>query len=706
MDNEILIQLLGCVDAAIAKEIEKQCGKLEKSTQTEELPSPEQEISVVNMVVRATDKKEKSTKDADKLAQKRKATDSAKRNNKFADRNQKGKNTAANGTSTEKTDWNKFKKEKKELKLKRKQTRDTYEVTVEVKKIYEQLKCNATKNKDTLVQQMYKLLNVSADNINKVAKAHDTARILQCMIKFGSPALRVELSDKLMPDAVTMCQSKYSHFCIQAMLKYCTSATKSKLADALMGNLVRLAGHNIAGKLVDDIYQAATKQQRCHMRQEFYGELYKKNKDSNVTTLSDTYKDASNMKASIMGAVKTNIEHLANKKLLDSSLVHDVIIEYLKASENLAEIAVTLAASLPQLLSTKAGTEASTLCFYASEPKTRRAILKNIKEHLLKIALHEHGHVFLISLFNVLDDTKAAKKSVYDPLHGDLKTLVASPHGRRVIQWLIAPGDTVCFHPTFIKFIDDGLVHSKKDKEVRRKELLEQIEEPIALAMCEDPGFWLSNSSVGLVTITILKHITGEHYNKAAAALAPIVAAADWRITPLPADSEQQTQSKDTEAIIAAATEQRKNKKKKVSIVPAAEKPESDDDENDDDDTGEPKQTKKPKLDTKSAEPATELGIENSGMHHVLKTIIKQDLKCDGTPFSAKLLESLTPEVLTGWFPINRACYVLVTLVEKTPDLQQQLLKFFDSQTLRDLLLQQKSSGASILAKKLELAGK
>ncbi|KAH8294499.1 hypothetical protein KR044_005278, partial [Drosophila immigrans] len=611
-----------------------------------------------------------------------------------------GKSTATPVETGEKTDWNKFKQDKKELKLKRKRTRDTYEVTVEVKKIYEQLKCQRTKNKDALVQQMYDLLNVdNGDNINKVAKAHDTARILQCMIKFGSPALRVELSEKLMPDAVAMCQSKYSHFCIQAMLKYCNTATKSKLADALMGNIVRLAGHNIAGKLIDEIYQVATKQQRCHMRQEFYSELYKKTKDANVATLTDTYKEASNMKASILGAVKSNIEHLANKKLLDSSLLHAVIVEYLQAtSDNLAETAVTLAASIPQLLSTKQGTEAATLCFYASEPKTRRAILKNIKEHLLKIALHEHGHVFLISLFNVLDDTKAAKKSVYDPLHGDLKTLVASPHGRRVIQWLIAPGDTVCFHPSFIKFIDGGLEHSKKDKDVRRKELLEQIEGPIADAISEDPAYWLSNSTIGLVTITILKHITGEHYSKAAAALAPVVATADWRISPLPADSEP-SQSKDAETIIAAATEQRKQKKKKVPIV-AAETTASDDD---DEDTDEPKQLKKPKI---SEEVLQELGIENSGMHHVLKAIIKQDLKCDGTPFAAKLLKSLTPEVLRAWLLINRACYVLVTLVEHTPELQQQLLQFFESQPLRDLLLQQKSSGASILAKKLQLAGK
>lgn len=52
---------------------------------------------------------------------------------KFGDKNEKPE-------SNEKTDWNKLKKEKKELKLKRKKAKDTYEVAAEVKQIYEKLK--------------------------------------------------------------------------------------------------------------------------------------------------------------------------------------------------------------------------------------------------------------------------------------------------------------------------------------------------------------------------------------------------------------------------------------------------------------------------------------------------------------------------------------------------------------------------------------
>lgn len=66
------------------------------------------------------------------------------KNNKFAGKkpqfNGKGPNSGAPAAAGEKQDWNKFKKEKKDLKLKRKSTRDTYEITQEVKKIYEQVK--------------------------------------------------------------------------------------------------------------------------------------------------------------------------------------------------------------------------------------------------------------------------------------------------------------------------------------------------------------------------------------------------------------------------------------------------------------------------------------------------------------------------------------------------------------------------------------
>jgi len=54
--------------------------------------------------------------------------------------------------------------------------------------------------------------------------------------------------------------------------------------------------------------------------------------------------------------------------------------------------------------------------------------------------------------------------------------------------------------------VDEGLAFGKKEKELRRKEIFEQIEAPIAQAIAEEADFWLSNSHIGLVTADILNH--------------------------------------------------------------------------------------------------------------------------------------------------------------------------------------------------------
>lgn len=63
-----------------------------------------------------------------------------KGNPKFS-KDKKFGNAPSNGTEApEKKDWNQLKKDKKELKIKRKQTKDLFELTVQGKKIYEKMK--------------------------------------------------------------------------------------------------------------------------------------------------------------------------------------------------------------------------------------------------------------------------------------------------------------------------------------------------------------------------------------------------------------------------------------------------------------------------------------------------------------------------------------------------------------------------------------
>ncbi|XP_054731365.1 protein penguin [Anastrepha obliqua] len=568
----------------------------------------------------------------------------------------------------EKTDWRKFKQEKKELQLKRKQAKGSYEVLVEAKKIYEKLKCRRTENKPEQAGKLYNVLN-RGDVIKKLIMAHDTARIIQCMLKHASPSIREELSEKLLPMVVEMSVSKYSHFCVLRMFKYGSPNIKSQLVDSFMGNVIRLAGHNIASKILDYAYHTvASLKQRMYLRQEFYGELYRGSKDDNVKTLADTYKNTPNMKRSILGAVKSNLDHLANKQLVDNSLVHAVILEYLREceEEKIQETVCEFAPLIPLMLTTKDGTQAAIICFYKSPPKNRRAIIKTIKEHLVKISTHEHGHIFLLALINSLDDTKATKKAIYDTLHPELETLMRNQWGRRLIEWFVAPADTNCFHPSFIASIEDGLQYGKKDKDTRRKEILEQIEEPLANAIAENPKFWLSNRHIGLVTATILNKLSQEHFEKAISAIINVVIDPTWTVTVGEEKVKNTTSAYDVEKTIAIAVEEKKQKR----LAFGAEKFEQQDESTDDE------------TDNKEGEEAviTIPGIEESGLHVVLKKIIKNDKERIATnsevsTFGSILVKKLTNDTLQNWLNVNRACFILLNVSEQNSESTMSSLK-------------------------------
>ncbi|KAL9882258.1 pumilio and CPL domain-containing protein penguin [Glossina fuscipes fuscipes] len=601
-------------------------------------------------------------------------------------------------TREEKTDWRKFKQDKKELKLKRKKVKDSYEICVEAKKIYEKLNNRRTESKAELVEKLYNLF-IADDILNKMVMAHDSSRIIQSMLKHATPSLREELSNRLLLWVADMAVSKYAHHCVLRIFNYGSPTIKTKLADALMGSIVKLACHNISSKILDLVYlTAANPKQKAYMRQEFYGDLYKKSKDDSIWTLADAYKDASNMKASILGAVKSNLERVINKKLIDNSLLHAVLLEYLKEcdEDKMEEIVTMCTTIVPLMLTTKDGCQAAILCFYKSSTKNRRAILKSMKEHLVKICTHEHGHIFAITVLNALDDTKALKKVIYDTLHPHLETLMATQGGRRVIEWFVTPGDTNCFHPAFIAEIEEGLKYSKKDKETRRKEILEQIEEPLTISITKNTEFWLSNKHIGLVTAGILEKLSYTNFLNVALCLTKVIADSTWTIDASVELNDKSKKSLDTEKIIEESTkrlQRRKQHKMKSSFEEGKENPKKED-------------AHTATIENEQEKPVVNMwGIEEAGLHIVLKKIVKNDKERSaknpgGETFGSLLIKELTAETLQKWITINRACFILLNVVENNSEEikthVQSVLK-----PHRTLLEQQKTNGAQFLIKKL-----
>lgn len=226
--------------------------------------------------------------------------------------------------------------------------------------------------------------------------------------------------------------------------------------------------------------------------------------------------------------------------------------------------------------------------------------MKTIREHLTKLCTHEHGHIFILTIINSMDDTKALKKSIFDPIFAEVESIAANEWGRKVIDWFVAPADRSRFHPQAIEYIEEGLKYSKKDKETRRAELLEQVNDSLCKAITENPYFWLRGGHIAISTWNILKNCKGDAAKSALDAVAEVICNVDWKVSPKEVEEEKK-EGDQFKKLLVMKTEESKEEEKVPELV---------------------------------------LGVEHAGLHIAFKKYFKI------AEFPAALAEKLTDEVV------------------------------------------------------------
>ncbi|CAL7951978.1 unnamed protein product [Xylocopa violacea] len=348
------------------------------------------------------------------------------------------------------------------------------------------------------------------------------------MFKYGDTEIRQAIFQEVKQTLLSMVESKYAKNCIKTMLKYGSQEIRHEIISACYGNIVKFLSHSVVGPLLELMYSTwATEKEKRYFKQEFYGDMYKQAKDDNIKTLSDTYKTAKDMKAATLSAVKGNLMKILNKKLLNSTLVHCVLSEFLDncSVEDRMEMIVMLRSSIVELSQTKFGSKVATICIWHGTNKDRKIIMKSLKENVKNIAMSEHGYITLLALFDSVDDTVLVKKIVLSEIQNHLTDIALNDYGKHVILYLIARRNSHYFAPNVVKYLEQGdnNATSKKSADVRAKELLDSVSDLLFEAVITNTSTWMSNSSIAMVTLAILKIGTGAKLMKAFEAIAVFI---------------------------------------------------------------------------------------------------------------------------------------------------------------------------------------
>lgn len=444
---------------------------------------------------------------------------------------------------------------------------------------------------------------------SKLSLSPDRARIIQTLLKKAPQTIKTEIAEKLIPHITDVALSKYGKFCVSRLMLYCGKEIREKAVNALMTNIVKLTSHNFSSALIDAIFlNHATPDQKLFMKQEFYSDLYKNDKNRTVKSLKDTWVGSEMMKNGFINSTRMNLMKVASKNLVDNSLIHAVLLEFIEEAgeQDRNEIITAFIPHLATIASTKQGSRAAVLCYLYSVAKERRAMLKSIKEHVTKLCVHEHGHLLILEILNSTDDTLNIKKTLFATMVTDIEMIVSSEYGKRVVLFIVSPTKEF-FHPKELQQLESDLKlgTQKKDIEIRRKELLDGVSKDLLDSIKSNPNFWLKGGHTARVTLAILQSISATtETSEAFDALCSVVCGENWMVhenesTPL---DLAEPEVKDTGKI---------KKKKKNPMETVVEKKES----------------------------VMVKGIEHSGLHIALKKIAK--LSNFAKSFAANLADEI-----------------------------------------------------------------
>ncbi|XP_029469187.1 pumilio homolog 3 [Rhinatrema bivittatum] len=419
------------------------------------------------------------------------------------------------GPDSKKPKWEDFKKKKKELKQTRQlNDKSNYDVIIKSKQIWESVRrkdCNKEK-RGKLMKDLQKLLQ---GNIKSIAFAHDSTRVIQSYVQFGSESQRQEVFEELKEHLIELSKSKYARNIVKKFLMYGTKQQVAEIIKSFRGQVRKLLRHAEASHVVEYAYNdKAILEQRNMLTEELYGNAFLVYKSAVHPTLAEVLEAHPEKQETIMEEMKQILTPMAQKEaVIKHSLVHKVFLDFFTYApvKLKTEMIEAIREALIYMAHTHDGARVAMHGVWHGTPKDRKVIVKTMKTFIEKIATGEFSHLVLLAAFDCIDDTKLVKQLIISEIISSLSSIASNKYGRKVLLYLLSPRDPAHFVPEIIKVLQQGdeNAHSKKDTEIRRRELLEAISPALLKYLQENAQEMVMDKAMCVLVANILESAHG-----------------------------------------------------------------------------------------------------------------------------------------------------------------------------------------------------
>jgi len=422
-----------------------------------------------------------------------------------------------------------------------KQRREIDEPTKNLRRLYNNLMQKETtksrrnktvENKESIVKKIIKIID---NSYAEYCYKHDTCRILQGCVKFGSASQRLDLINNLKPFVLNLIMKKYSIYLAVKIMKFATQTqTEEILNEQIFPNFNKLLKNSNGQVFMNFIFKHSSNKVQGALETYYFTKYLKfsydfleKHLTKEETVHLDTDAVVMEMQSTftednIVATIKQHIEKQLEKTVHKTYIFQSVFNKVFDLFDPKLQVyfSEVFDDDLNDFLIYKKGVELACKVFTVAQAKTRKKILKNFKkvnddpENPVEIDLvpilfeSETTGLFLIKVINFIDDTKLLGKYVLKPLIPLLKDqLLTNRVAPKVIKNILQPMHCKTNTPYEQQVLSyNKNSSSKKDMDKRQEEIWSMIGQELHEILVNEDVLYklLVDSNLGNLTLDLL----------------------------------------------------------------------------------------------------------------------------------------------------------------------------------------------------------
>ena len=382
--------------------------------------------------------------------------------------------------------------------------------TKEMRSLYNKLMQNTKSDKSLLIKKIIALIG---DKYETYCYKHDGCRVLQGCLKYGSKEQKNKLIESLLPFLFKIICGKYSIYLANKIFKYADNEQKKKILNEIIKpnflNLLKYSGGitftktifmysntNYQDELIDLYIKECFKIPLDKIKLIKESELNKKENDEDVEMKDENKKEnkdkdniivdnsEQNIEAEdIIKKIKEHLEKQLEKNINKNFIFHGFLNKIFDYLDEKTQIYITelFDDDISFFMDSYYGYELIMKMYSVSSAKTRKKIIKYVRDNMDRFLTDEKGTYFIIKIILFTDDTVNINKIFINAIIEKLDAnIVENKNCLKIIWNIISPFNKKCNNIQQQNLLNYSTPNSnKKSLEKRQGEILDNILEKI-----------------------------------------------------------------------------------------------------------------------------------------------------------------------------------------------------------------------------------